>query len=278
MQFIDLQGSSVPALGFGTWQLLGDACVKAVKTALDLGYRHIDTAQIYENEAEVGQALAASFIKRNDIFLTTKLWMTHYERPEVLSSMELSLKKLKTDYVDLLLIHWPSADVPLEETLSAMQELQKSGKVKHIGVSNFTVALMRQAIEKHHAPIVCNQVEYHLLLSQKPVLDYARKQGMMMTAYSPLARGKLEGNRTLMSISMKHNKTIGQVALRWLLDQDNVAAIPKAASEHHIRQNIDIFDFKLDADDTAALNALNKSERLINPEWAPEWDEDREAA
>lgn len=278
MQYINMQGTKVPALGFGTWQLTGENCIKAVTKALQLGYRHIDTAQIYENEGEVGQALLNSGVARKDIFLTTKVWMTNYKRKDVLSSVETSLKKLHTDYVDLLLIHWPNEEVPLRETLQAFGELQKSGKVKHIGVSNFTVELMRQAIEEFEAPIACNQVEYHVLLSQKPVLDFARKHDLMVTAYSPLARGKLENNDTLRDIAAKHGKTVGQIALRWLLDQPNVAAIPKASSESHIKQNLNIFDFKLDLEDTEALNALNGSTRLVNPEWAPEWDQDKKAA
>lgn len=278
MQFIDLQGTKMPALGFGTWQLTGETCVKAIGKALEAGYRHIDTAQIYENEAEVGQALLNSGVPRADIFLTTKIWMTNYKKKDVLSSFDTSLKKLKTDYVDLLLIHWPSTDVPLKETLGALSELQQAGSVKHIGVSNFTVDLMRQAVEELETPIACNQVEYHVLLSQKPVLDYARKSGITVTAYSPLARGKLEDNAVVKAIAAKHNKTVGQIALRWLLDQPGVAAIPKAASENHIKQNLKIFDFKLDVEDTAALDALNGSTRLVNPDWAPEWDVAKKAA
>lgn len=278
MEFIDMHGTKVPALGFGTWQLKGEDCVKAVSKALQLGYRHIDTAQIYENEAEVGQALLNSEIPRKDVFLTTKVWMTHFKKKDVISSTEASLKKLHTDHVDLLLIHWPSTEVPLKETLQAFQELQADGKVKHIGVSNFTVDLMRQASEELKAPIACNQIEYHVLLSQRSVLDYARKHDIAITAYSPLARGRLQENDVLQKIAAKYNKTVGQVALRWLLDQPDVMAIPKAANEKHIKQNLDIFDFTLETADTDSLNALNGANRFTNPDWAPKWDTEREAA
>jgi 2,5-diketo-D-gluconate reductase B len=272
MQFVDMDGTQCPALGFGTWQLIGNECTQAVQTALSVGYRHIDTAQIYNNEAEVGLAIASSGVARDKIFLTTKVWMDNFKKADVLTSVDASLKKLKTDYVDLLLIHWPSAKVPLQETLGAMKQLQDAKKVKQIGVSNFPVALMKKALEELGFPIVNNQVEYHLMLSQKPVLDYARQHNMTVTAYSPLARGKLDSNPTVQQIAGKYNKHAGQVALRWLIDQPNVAAIPKAGSKNHIEQNFEIFDFQLDTDDTKTLDALNGDGRLINPDWAPKWD------
>lgn len=272
MKYIDIEDTQMPALGFGTWQLEGKACEHAVANALAIGYRHIDTAQIYENEVEVGRALAASGIARKELFITTKLWTTNFNASRVRSSADESLSKLKLDYVDLLLIHWPNPDVPLAETLGAMQELVAAKKVRHIGISNFPVALMEEAARISPLPIVCNQVEYHPLLSQKAVLEAARRHRMIVTAYSPLARGKLAGNAVLNRIAMAHGKTVGQVALNWLVNQPGVAAIPKAASEKHARENFQIFDFELTADERAAIDALQGSGRLINPSFAPQWD------
>ncbi len=265
-------GGKMPALGFGTWQLRDAECVDATKRALDIGYRHIDTAQIYENEAEVGTAIAQSGIARSEIFLTTKIWTTNFMAGHVETSFEESLEKLQTDYVDLLLIHWHNPEVPLAETLGAMGKLLKSGKTRAIGVSNFPVALMQEAVEEIGAPIAANQVEYHVQLSQRAVLDYARKHNIIVTAYSPLGRGELLKHPTLEAIAARHGRTSAQVALRWLIEQDGVSAIPKAASAQNARANFEIFDFHLDRDDIVAINLLAGNKRLIDPEWAPEWD------
>jgi 2,5-diketo-D-gluconate reductase B len=272
MIFADMRGTKVPALGFGTWQLTGSTCERAVAAALEIGYRHIDTAQVYENEAEVGRAIAGSKLARSDIFLTTKVWMASLAGPKVAPSVEQSLRKLRTDYVDLLLIHWPNAEVPLAETLDAFAKLKSAGKVRAIGVSNFTVALMEEAVGKLGKEIACNQVEYHLLLSQTPVLDYARKHGIVVTAYCPLARGKLAGNPVIERVARKHGKSLSQVALRWLVEQKNVTAIPRTSTEKHARENFDIFDFELDAEDRRALDALPAKARVVNPGWSPDWD------
>jgi 2,5-diketo-D-gluconate reductase B len=261
-------------LGYGTWKLSGAECTKSVEEAIAHGYRHIDTAQIYENEAEVGNAIKHAPVTREDLFVTTKVWMTNVGDGALQKSVDESLKKLKTDYVDLLLIHWPVNDVPFSEQLKALEETQKAGKAKLIGVSNFTVAQMEEALEKIGAPIVNNQVEYHPFLSQAPVLDYIRAHGMFLTAYSPLARGKVNEAGVLHEIAAAHEKTPGQVALRWLVQQERVAAIPKAANPEHLRANIQIFDFHLTAEEMAAISALGSPEgRMINPGWAPKWDQ-----
>lgn len=263
----------IPALGYGTWQLRGKEALTGVAKALELGYRHIDTAQIYENEAEVGEAIAGSGIPRSDIFLTTKIWNTNLRYGSLQTSADESLKKLKTDHVDLLLIHWPITDVPFEEQLRGLQEVQKSGKAKLIGVSNFTVAQMREVVETIGADIATNQVEYHPFLSQKPVLGYMKAKGMFLTAYSPLARGKVADAPLLQELGRKYGKKPGQIALRWLVQQENVAAIPKAGSDEHLKGNIDIFDFLLEEDEMQKIHALAKPDgRLISPEWAPSWD------
>jgi 2,5-diketo-D-gluconate reductase B len=272
MIYVTMHGRQVPALGFGTWQLNGEPCIRAMRTALDVGYRHIDTAQAYENEAEVGRAIAGSGMPRDELFVTTKVWTSNFAAPKVKSSVDESLRKLRMDHVDLLLMHWPSETVPMAETLGALQEVQAAGKTLMIGVSNFTVALMREAVERHRADIACNQVEYHALLSQKPVLDYARAHGIAVTAYSPLARGKLIDHPVLRRIGERHGKTSGQVALRWLIQQSGVMAIPKATSERNIRQNVEIFDFELDERDLKDIAPLTENDRQISPSWAPAWD------
>lgn len=271
-QFTRTSKLTIPSLGLGTWQLMGEQCVNGVKTALDIGYRHIDTAQIYENESEVGQGIASSGVEREAIFLTTKIWTSNFRKEDVASSFATSLKKLKTDYVDLLLVHWPNPEIDLRETLEAFLKLHKSGKARHIGVSNFPVALMRQAIEEMGFPIACNQVEYHALLNQKAVLDYAHHHDMVVTAYSPLARGELNTHQVMIDLANKYNKTPSQIALRWLIQQKNVCAIPKASSEAHIRANFDIFDFQLTADDHEFISNLQGNFRTVNPDFAPSWD------
>lgn len=264
---------NVPVLGFGTWQLRGAECTSAVEKALEIGYRHIDTAQIYENEAEVGAGIANSKVARSDIFLTTKVWMDRVSQSMMMKSVDESLSKLKTDYVDLLLIHWPVTNIPFKEQMEALKEVRAVGKTRMIGVSNFTVQQMQEVHDELKAPIATNQVEYHPFLNQQPVLDYIRRNDMFLTAYSPLARGAVADAAVIREIGMKYNKTPGQVTLRWLIQQDNVVAIPKAASEKHIRANIEIFDFALTIDEMNRISALAKSDgRLINPEWAPDWD------
>ena len=272
LYWVKKNGAKVPKLGFGTWLIKGSQCIKAVRYALGVGYRHIDTAQIYGNEAEVGTAIVESGIDRKEIFLTTKIWRESLSAKEAVSSTEESLKKLKTDYVDLLLIHWPSTRVPLQETLSAMQNLIQQNKTKMIGVSNFPVELINTS--KKIAPeVICNQVEYHPFLDQSLVLIALKKHDMFLTAYSPLARNKVFKNKTLKQIGEKYSKTPGQVVLRWLIEQENVVAIPKSAKEKHILSNFDIFNFKLKEPDRLILGSMHsQNQRLVNPEWSPDWD------
>ncbi len=277
MKTIKIQNKTIPTLGFGTWKLSGDACVRATELALDVGYRHIDTAQIYENEAEVGQAIKHAIknsgIDRRDIFLTTKVWMENVGHSTLAKSVDESLKKLKTEYVDLLLLHWPVNDVPLKEQVEALAAVQKSGKAGLIGVSNSPVAFMRAVLNDHGVKIANNQVEYHPFLSQKPVIDFARAHDMWVTAYSPLARGAVRDNPVLQRIGDKYGKNEGQVALRWLTQQPDIAAIPKAASEAHIRNNINIYDFTLSDEEMNAIFALARPDgRMVNPDWGPQWD------
>jgi 2,5-diketo-D-gluconate reductase B len=198
----------------------------------------------------------------------------HLAADSLKAAAEESLKKLGTDYVDLLLIHWPNERVPLQETLGAMQELQEAGEVRNIGVSNFTVGLMQEAEEVAESPIFCNQVEYHPFLSQEPVLRWCREHGLLLTAYSPLARGKVLDEPVLERIGETHGKTPAQVALRWMMQQEGVVAIPKASSEDHLRQNLAITDFELSEDEMEEVSGLARGERIIDPSVfpTPEWD------
>jgi len=275
MDTISVKNVTVPALGFGTWALSGQAAYQATRMVLDLGYRHIDTAQIYGNEAEIGRAIRDSGLPRAEIFLTTKIAPSNLRKADVRRSHEESLKRLGLDQVDLLLIHWPNASIPLGETLEALTRLRDAGKTRTIGVSNFTVALLQETIERHGADIICNQVEYHPFLLQRRLLDAMRRYGLMVTAYAPVARGRVFRDSTLMAIGKKYGKSPGQVALRWLLDQEKVSAIPKAGRREHAAANIAIFDFRLSPEDRAAIDKLaGDADRMV--EWAgytPRWDE-----
>ena len=262
----------IPKLGLGTWQLKGSQCVKAVTAALETGYRHIDTAQIYENEEFVGKAIEESEIDRESIFLVTKVWKDHLDFRDVLLSVSRSLEKLRTDYIDLILIHWPNSNYPLEDSFSALQELSNTQKVKYIGVSNFTSKLLSKAL-KIYPSILCNQVEYHPFLSQKKLLKKTEAKKMFLTAYSPLARGEVCKNPVLRKIGKKYKKNPSQVTLRWLMDQKNVVVIPKSKTVSRIKSNFKIFDFHLSPEDSKKISKLqSKNKRLVNPDWAPKWD------
>ncbi len=272
MEYVELQGQEIPALGLGTWQMKGEECRKAVENALEVGYRHIDTAQAYGNEGQVGAALQNSDVDRDEVWLTTKLWRSNFRSSDVTSSFRNSLEKLRTDYVDLLLIHWPSRSVPFEETLNAMAELADEGAVRNIGISNFTVAQIEEAVEVSPREILTNQVEYHPFLDQTEVLEKCRQEEMMLTAYSPLARGEVLQDSALEKIGKRYNKSPAQVALRWLVQQENVAAIPKASKPEHQEANIDIFDFELESQEMETVSGLKGNRRLVNPGFAPDWD------
>jgi len=272
MKFIETKGARVPALGFGTWDLRGVACERAVATALGVGYRHIDTAQMYENEEAVGRAIAASGVDRGAIFLTTKIWHDRLAPGMLERAADDCLRRLGVEYVDLLLIHWPSDAIPLAASLAALATVKAAGKARHIGVSNFPAALLARACNEHGADLLCDQVEYHPFLAQNAVLAETRPRGMMLTAYCPLAQGRVAETPELIAIGRRHGKTPAQIALRWLVQQDLVAAIPKAASEAHCLANLEIFDVALDAAEMAAIAALARGQRLVDPAFAPRWD------
>ncbi len=270
MHHVTLNGQPMPALGFGTHELRGATCRDAVLEALSAGYRHVDTAAVYENEREVGAALRSSTVSRDEVFLTTKIWWDQLTRKRVFNSADHSLRRLGTDYVDLLLVHWPNPHVPLAETLDALKELQLAGKTRHIGVSNFPPALLDEA--RDLADVGCNQVEYHPFLSQQRVLDTARALEVVVTAYSPLAQGAVLQEATIQRIAAEHRRTAPQVTLRWLLQQPAVAAIPRSADPAHIRSNLEVFDFELTDEEVSEINGLARGQRLIDPEFAPQWE------
>lgn len=274
MKFIGLMDAEMPVLGFGTWKLTGKECTDAVMYALDVGYRHVDTAQIYENEAEVGQGIKNSSTERDNVFLTTKVWRNNFEdKKTALKSIEESLKKLQTDYVDLLLVHWPFPEHDIGKMLDPLIDAQEKGMTRLIGVSNFTVAQMDKAREYSVGKVLVNQVEYHPSLSQKPVLDYIQKHDMALTAYSPLGRGQNLDNQTLKGIAETHGKSPAQICLRWAVQQNRVAAIPKSATKTNIQSNFDIFDFELSDDEMKKISGLARDDgRLVNPDFAPQWD------
>jgi diketogulonate reductase-like aldo/keto reductase len=244
MEHITVRNTEIPALGFGTARLTGDDCRDAVADALKLGYRHIDTAQMYDNEAAVGDAIADADIDREEIFLVTKVHRRNLAYEDVRESVGDSLDRLGTD-IDLLLIHAPSRTVPVEESIEAMNELQEKGSVRHIGVSNFSVGRMEAAIEASGTPILTNQVEYHPFEDQGELLQFCIENEIILTAYSPLAKGRVAENDVLEEIGTQYGKTGAQVALRWLLQQEMVAPIPKAASHEHRATNVDVFEFEL---------------------------------
>lgn len=264
MIYETIQGEEVPALGLGTWQVTGEDCREAVTDALEIGYRHIDTAQGYENEAEVGQALAESDVDREDIFLATKVWPSNLEPEALRRSMDRSLEKLQTDHVDLLYIHWPAGGFEMNATMEALRNQKDEGNAHRLGVSNFTPDLLDAAMER--APLFALQVEYHPFLDQHELIARCREHDLLFTSYSPLARGEVMENETLHSIAEAHGKTAAQVALRWQVQQDHVTAVPKASSSEHRRSNFEIFDFELSEEEMSAIFDLARGERIVAPD------------
>src|SRR5271154_454288 len=255
MNVIDANGAKIPAIGLGTWELRGRTCARLVEQALRLGYRHIDTAQVYENEREVGEGLRASGIKRDDVFVTTKVWTTHFAPNDLERSTRESLSKLHLSEVDLLLLHWPNPRVPLQETLGALAHVKKLGLTRHIGISNFTVALIEQAVATCPEPLVCDQVEFHPYLDQTKVREACRRNGMAVVAYSPVAKGRIKNDQTLAAIGQSYGKTAAQVCLRWLVQQ-NVSAIPRTSRIERLSENIDIFDFALSDEEMDHISGM----------------------
>lgn len=269
---IQAQGVDLPALGFGTSGLRGWRCRRMVRIALELGYRHIDTAQAYGNEQDVGRAILASGVPRSEVFVSTKLEQAHLAGHAVAQAFHESLKRLGLQYVDQLMIHWPSEEIPLRETLAAFSRLRDEGVVRNIGVCNFTIRHIRQCVEECGITPLCNQVEYHPFLAQSKLLSFLSQVGTVLVAYSPLARGQVPADPTLQRIAARHGKSAAQVALAWLLSQSMVGAIPKASGEANCIANAEAVGLELTPEDLADIAALPKDRRIIDPSWAPQWD------
>ena len=266
---------SIPSFGLGTFRLTGQAVIDSVKSALELGYRVIDTAQIYQNEADVGQAIAESGVKRDELFITTKIWVENYAADKLIPSLRDSLQKLRTDYVDLLLIHWPAPGngVELREYMSALAEAKKLGLTRQIGVSNFNIELTRQAIEViGKGEIATNQIELSPYLQNSKLTAFLKEQGITVTSYMTLAYGKVLKDSVLADIAAKHKATVAQVALAWAL-QLGYAVIPSSTKRENLASNLLARDLKLDADDMARIAKLERNGREVSPDGlAPIWD------
>lgn len=274
MQTVRTADIQIPALGFGTYQLEPTDARRMVAEALRIGYRHVDTAFIYRNEEGVGQGIGDSGVARDDVFLTTKIWVTNFRDGDLQRQAEESAERLG-QVPDLLLLHWPKPEPGLEETIKALNDARERGFAKNIGLSNFPSALFREAAAASDAPLVTNQVEYHPYLSQKTLIETARALGSSITAWSPLAQGKIADDAVIAEIGKAHGKTPGQVTLRWIIQQ-GVIAIPKTASEKRAAENLDIFDFDLTADEMARIHGLAHPGGRIG-DWidpAFEWDQD----
>jgi 2,5-diketo-D-gluconate reductase B len=271
-QAVPANGANIPLLGLGTWDIRGAVCRRIVEQAIRLGYRHVDTAAAYENEREVGEGLKNSEVPREQIFVTTKVWYTHLTPADLLRSARESLAKLKLDYVDLLLIHWPNDSVPLDQTIAALCKAKRDGMTKHIGVSNFTTALIDRAVQFSTEPIATNQVELHPFLDQSKVIEACNANGIAVTAYLPIARGKGAGDPVLEKIGRAHRKSEAQICLRYLVQQ-GIVAIPRTSKVERLSENAEIFDFELSPAEIAEIQGLAKSAgRMVSPSWAPAWD------
>jgi 2,5-diketo-D-gluconate reductase B len=260
MQVIEAHGARIPAIGLGTWELRGRVCIRIVEQALRLGYRHIDTAQMYDNERDVGEGLRMSGVPRDEVFITTKVWPTHFAPPDLERSVKESVGRLRLNAVDLLLLHWPSTRVPLAETLEALAKVKREGLTRHIGVSNFDVALIQEAVALCPLPLVCNQIHYHPYLDQTALRQACAAVGAAVVAYSPIAKGNVRGDAVLTEIGARHNKTAAQVTLRWLVQQ-GVAAIPRTSRIERLTENFSIFDFDLTPVEMSEIFAISAGHR-----------------
>jgi diketogulonate reductase-like aldo/keto reductase len=272
MEFVEAHGARIPMIGLGTMTLKEDVCVQAVKTALDVGYGHLDTAAFYGNEKEVGQGLRAAGTRREEVFICTKVRDNNLMPDDFARSLDQSLTNLQLPQVDLLLIHWNNKDIPLKTSVGALCKAKKDGKTKHVGVANFTTAMLDEAWSVSSEPLVCNQIEVHPFINQDKVIAASKKHGMAVVAYCPIARGKVPGADALERIGKAHGKSAAQVSLRYLV-QMGLCAIPRTATPDHLKANLAVFDFKLTDSEMAELKKLNATNmRVVNPPHAPVWD------
>lgn len=271
---VDAHGARIPLIGLGTWNLRGRSCAQMVEQALRLGYRHVDTAEMYDNEREVGEGLRASGLARDRVFITTKIWPSHFAPGELEHAAKESLARLQLAEVDLLLLHWPNPQIPLRETLGALSKVKRMGLARHIGVSNFTVALIDEAVRSAEEPLVCNQVEVHPFIDQSKVIAACRRQGMATVAYSPVARGGVKSDKLLGRIARAHGKSAAQVSLRFLV-QRGIVVIPRTSRVERLSENLAIFDFALSETEMAEIAGLGRRDRRIVDyaySGSPNWD------
>lgn len=269
--------ANIPVLGLGTWQSTGQDCIDVVKKALEMGYEHIDTAQAYDNEKEVGQGIKQSGVARDKFFLTTKIFPDDmkFQPEKLVEAAKRSLENLDTDYVDLLLLHWPDDRVPLSETIPALCELQKQGLTRHIGVSNFNIADIIEAEKHADVPIVVNQVEFHPFIKQNTLQTFLNNHHILLEAYSPLARGDVFDNDTIKEIADKHNVTPAQISLAWILSDKHRVAIPKTSNPDHLQGNLDAIDVSLSAEELEKIGKLARTDgrKIEHPDYSPVWDD-----
>ena len=264
----------IPLVGLGTWDLRGRTCRLMVEEALRLGYRHIDTAEMYDNEREVGEGLRACGVARNNVFITTKVWPSHFAPRDLERSAKESLSRLGLAAVDLLLLHWPNPQIPLSETVAALCKVKRMGPARNIGISNFTVALLEQAVKLADEPLVCNQIEMHPFLDQSKVIAACRQRGISITAYSPIARGRAQNHPVLARIGRAHGKTAAQVSLRYLVQQE-IAVIPRTSRSERLAKNLAIFDFELSPAEMGEIAGLaTRAGRIVDYAYSgsPKWD------
>jgi diketogulonate reductase-like aldo/keto reductase len=272
--FVEANGARIPLIGLGTWELRGRTCARMVEQALRLGYRHIDTAELYDNEREVGEGLRAAGVKRDAVFVTTKVWPSHFAPRDLERSAQQSLTRLRLSHVDLLLLHWPNPQIPLRDTLGALCKVKRAGLARHIGVSNFTVALIEEAVKLADEPLVCNQIEMHPFIDQSKVIAACRRHGMAIVAYSPVARGGVSRHKVLARIGKAHGKTAAQVSLRFLVQQ-GIVVIPRTSRLERLSENLAIFDFELSESEMAEIARLgHRDGRIVDYAYSgsPQWD------
>ena len=267
MQYVKLNsGDKMPLLGLGTWQLTEQECVESVKTAIEIGYNHIDTADGYDNHQAVGKGIKESGIDREELFITSKIKPENLHYDDIKEDAQRFLDELEIEYLDLILIHWPNKDIPLEESLKALREVKEEGLAKNIGVSNFTINHLKDAMDFDPDLVAVNQVEFHPTLYQKELLDFCQENGIVLTAYSPLGRGEIFENKMIKNLADKYDKSPAKLTLKWLIDKD-IVAIPKASSKEHLEANFDLFDWELPAEAREKMDQLNEDNRIIDPDF-----------
>lgn len=265
MKYIKFKsGDEIPVIGLGTWKLTGETCTYAVRNAFEIGYRHIDTADVYGNHQDIAPVLEETELERNDLFITSKVHRMNLRYNDLINTAERLLDELGLDYLDLLLIHWPNKEIPTEETLKALSELKDEGTVRNIGVSNFTIDHLKEALEYDEDLIVTNQVEFHPYLYQKELLEFCQDNNIVLTAYSPLGSGEIFKDKRVTDLADKYNINPGQLVLRWLVEKD-IIVIPKASSLGHLKENFNIFNWEMPLEVVEVLDNLDRNERFVCP-------------